>query len=207
MRRISSAPVYPAAPTMPTRTGDRLRLWNPEAPCDHLSATRASRCDARIALGVLEALAGAGLTVLLALLLARVAREEAGVLEAAAALGIDRDERAGDAVAHGLGLGAVPAAATVAVTSYWSSTSMSSSDWRMIMRDVSRSKYSSPGTPLTWNWPEPGLSQTRATAVLRLPVAYVRFVRCQRSSGSSRSDLGGEGLAAAARRGGGRGSA
>ena len=33
-----------------------------------------------------------------------------------------------------------PPPATVAVTSYWSSTSISSSDCRMIMREVSRSK-------------------------------------------------------------------
>jgi hypothetical protein len=41
----------------------------------------------------------------------------------------------------------------------------------MIMREVSRSKYWSPGTPFTWNWPEPAFTQTRATAVFRLPVA------------------------------------
>src|SRR5215213_7844180 len=64
----------------------------------------------RLALRVLEALAGAGLPVLLALLLPRVAREEAGPLEGRAALGVGEHEGAGDAVAHGLGLGAVAAA-------------------------------------------------------------------------------------------------
>jgi hypothetical protein len=42
------------------------------------------------------------------------------------------------------------------------------------MRDVSRSKYSSAGVPLTVMTPVPALSQMRAMAVLRLPVAYVR---------------------------------
>src|SRR5580704_12237206 len=51
---------------------------------------------------------------------------------------------------------------------------MSSSAWRSTMRDVSRSKYSSTGRPLTTMLPLPCLSQTRAMAVLRLPVAYVR---------------------------------
>ena len=48
---------------------------------------------------------------------------------------------------------------------------MSSSAWRMTMRDVSRSKYSSAGLSLTVILPVPGESQTRAIAVLRLPVA------------------------------------
>ena len=43
----------------------------------------------------------------------------------------------------------------------------------MIIRLVSRSKYSSAGTPLTTMVPLPGLIQQRAMAVLRLPVAYV----------------------------------
>src|SRR3984885_15489653 len=51
---------------------------------------------------------------------------------------------------------------------------MSSSAWRSTMREVSRSKYSSTGRPLTTMFPPPALSQTRAIAVLRLPVAYVR---------------------------------
>src|SRR4051794_28696512 len=63
-----------------------------------------------LALGVLEALASAGLTVLLALFLAGVAGEKARLLEARPSLGVDGDERARDAVAHGVGLGAVPAA-------------------------------------------------------------------------------------------------
>ena len=42
------------------------------------------------------------------------------------------------------------------------------------MIEVSRSKYWSAGFVLTVTWPEPAESQTRAMAVLRLPVAYVR---------------------------------
>src|ERR1700744_2389372 len=60
------------------------------------------------------------------------------------------------------------------MTSNWSTASMSSSACRMIMRDVSRSKYSSAVLPLTETAPVPALIQTRAMAVLRLPVAYVR---------------------------------
>src|SRR5262249_19819886 len=62
------------------------------------------------ALAVLEPLASAGLAVLLALLLAVVAGEEAGALEGGAALGVGEDQGAGDPVTHGLGLGAVTAA-------------------------------------------------------------------------------------------------
>ena len=51
---------------------------------------------------------------------------------------------------------------------------MSSSDCLATMIAVSRSKYSSAFLPLTVNEPEPGESQTRAIAVLRLPVEYVR---------------------------------
>src|SRR5689334_13053959 len=55
-------------------------------------------------LAVLEALAGAGLTGLLAFLLARVAREEAVFLELGAQRRVDHQQRAGDAVAHRAGL-------------------------------------------------------------------------------------------------------
>src|SRR5487761_2541105 len=69
-----------------------------------------SRARSRSALAVLEALARARLTVLLAFLLARVAREEAGALDRRAALRVDRDEGARDAVTHRFGLGRVPTA-------------------------------------------------------------------------------------------------
>ena len=52
-----------------------------------------------LALGELEARPGALLAVLLALLLARVARQEAGRLEAMPQLDIELEERAGDAMA------------------------------------------------------------------------------------------------------------
>src|SRR4051794_16102133 len=60
-----------------------------------------------LALGVLKAFSGARLTVLLALFLTSVAGQEAGLLEAGAAPRIDCDERAGNAVAHRVGLGTV----------------------------------------------------------------------------------------------------
>ena len=63
---------------------------------------RAGEADApprRSARGVLEALAGAGATVLLALLLARIAREKALALEGRAALGVGAREGARDAEA------------------------------------------------------------------------------------------------------------
>src|SRR5262245_45490774 len=63
-----------------------------------------------LAVRVLEALAGTRLPVLLALLLARVTREEASALERRTALRIGEDERSRDAVTHRLGLGAVPTA-------------------------------------------------------------------------------------------------
>src|SRR6478609_5929824 len=61
------------------------------------------------ALAVLEALAGAGLTVLLTLDLAVVTGQEAGLLQGAAALRIFRGQGAGDAVAHRVRLRAVAA--------------------------------------------------------------------------------------------------
>src|SRR5450432_1943836 len=74
------------------------------------SFTLPTLSTARSALAVLEALACARLAVLLAFLLARVAREEARSLHDAALLGVERDERPRDAVAHGLGLSALAAA-------------------------------------------------------------------------------------------------
>src|SRR3954454_5617990 len=53
---------------------------------------------------------------------------------------------------------------------------MSSRACFITMIDVSRSKYCSAGLSLTVTLPEPAESQTRAMAVLRLPVAYVRVV-------------------------------
>src|SRR5512135_80184 len=58
----------------------------------------------------LEPGAGAALTVLLALLHARVAREEAGLLECPAELAVEEAERAGDPVADRAGLARAPAA-------------------------------------------------------------------------------------------------
>src|SRR5688572_8156309 len=63
-----------------------------------------------LALRELEAGAGALLSVLLALFHARIAREEAGLLEALAKLGVVNLERARDAVANRTGLPARAAA-------------------------------------------------------------------------------------------------
>src|SRR5690606_38862853 len=57
-----------------------------------------------LALGVLRGLAGLLQAVLLGFLLAIVSREEPGPLEDGTQLGIELDERPGDAEAHGAGL-------------------------------------------------------------------------------------------------------
>src|SRR5688500_15523063 len=69
-----------------------------------------SRRAKRLPLGELRPLAGLLEAGLLALLLARVAREEAAALELAAQVGVGLDERAGDAVAQRAGLGGRAAA-------------------------------------------------------------------------------------------------
>src|SRR5215471_13593777 len=69
----------------------------------------------RLALGELEPLARARLTVLLALLGARVTRDESGFLERRAELAVDFAERAGDAVLDGIGLAGEAAATDVDV--------------------------------------------------------------------------------------------
>src|SRR5688572_15890464 len=65
---------------------------------------------AGLALGVLEALACAGLTVLLALLGASVTRQETSLLQRAAAIGVFSAQGASDAVAQGFCLCAVTTA-------------------------------------------------------------------------------------------------
>src|ERR1700694_1594237 len=60
----------------------------------------------RLTLGELEALAGAGLAGLLAFFLAGVTGQVTGLLEGDAELGIELQQGAVDAVAHGAGLGA-----------------------------------------------------------------------------------------------------
>src|SRR5919205_1153576 len=73
--------------------------------------SRVSKTDiGKLALRELEAGPGAALAVLLALFHARVAREEAGFLEALAQLGVVDLQRAGDAVPDRAGLAARAAA-------------------------------------------------------------------------------------------------
>src|SRR6478735_351021 len=86
------------------KTSNGRQGWGPGRP--YLRA----RTVGRSALGVLEALAGAGLAVLLTLDLAVVAGQEAGLLQRAAAFRIFRREGAGDAVTHRVRLRAVSAA-------------------------------------------------------------------------------------------------
>src|SRR6266702_3201 len=84
----------------------------PAAMCDQ--PLRCAQCaDNRLALGELEALAGAGLAVLLALHGAGVAGDEAGLLEDRPVVRVELHERAGDAVADGAGLTGQPAALRV----------------------------------------------------------------------------------------------
>src|SRR5258708_7331032 len=93
---VPAAPARAKAAAIPARSAFRM-------------AGEGTR-SAASALAVLEALAGAGLPVLLALLLAGVAREEARALDRATLLGVERDERTRDAVAHRLGLRGLAAA-------------------------------------------------------------------------------------------------
>src|SRR5690349_1569468 len=93
----------------------RKRFIVPQAPRSRKGASVMSSAGlaglwSRLALRVLETLAGARLAVLLALFLAGVAGQVPGSLEDAPPLRILGDERAGDAVAHGFRLSAVPAA-------------------------------------------------------------------------------------------------
>src|SRR5262245_6408354 len=82
-RRITSAPIYP----LPPATTARTRVTS-----------------APLALGVLELLPRPGLSVLLALPHARIARQQAGLLESEPQGVVVSDERAGYAVAHRSGL-------------------------------------------------------------------------------------------------------
>ena len=77
---------------------------------EHRRFRSAGTWPARLSLGVLRRLAGLLEAVLLAFLLPRVAGEEAGLLEVGAQLGVELDERTGDAVAQGAGLARGPAA-------------------------------------------------------------------------------------------------
>ena len=64
-----------------------------------------------------------------------------------------------------------PPPLTVARMSYCSVRSVTWKGWLRIMRSTGRAKYCSPVRPLTVSLPLPSVTQTRATASLRLPVA------------------------------------
>ena len=106
--RVRSSPTTPRTPSVPKY---RLATAEPTAPerGDGTAPVRARRGSAQ-ALGELRSLAGLVQAGLLALDLARVAREEALALERDAQLGIGLDERAGDAVPHRACLAGRPAA-------------------------------------------------------------------------------------------------
>src|SRR5919109_5326577 len=69
----------------------------------------------------------------------------------------------------------MPPPASVAKTSKRPAWSVTSKGCITTNREVSRGKYASKDLRFTAILPVPGWSQTRATAVLRLPVAYQRF--------------------------------
>src|SRR5690606_16495002 len=101
LRFVAAAPRAPrTAKREQAATNERRGLVTRIALRGRKALARAAlrRDGARSALRVLELLAGARLTGLLALLLARVAREETRLLERAAVLGVDVEERARDAV-------------------------------------------------------------------------------------------------------------
>src|SRR5262245_55920750 len=90
-----------ARPSASTSSGVRSTLATPRTPSvPNRSVTR----RLRLPLGVLRRLAGLLEAVLLRLLLARVAREEAGLLDLRARLRVELGERTGDAEAQGAGL-------------------------------------------------------------------------------------------------------
>src|SRR5437660_2066599 len=103
------APVHVAAarPRRSTSSGVRNSPTTPRTPSvpKYFLAMGAA-----LALAELRRLARLVQAGLLALHHARVAREEAGALQRHAKLGVDLDERAGDAVAHRAGLAGRPAA-------------------------------------------------------------------------------------------------
>src|SRR5262245_8016583 len=63
-----------------------------------------------------------------------------------------------------------PPPPTLIIASNWPRVLVSCRGWQMIMRNVSRGKYSSNRRRFTMMAPPPGLSQTRATDVFRRPV-------------------------------------
>src|SRR4051812_24424416 len=65
--------------------------------------------NGRLALGELRCAAGALQSRLLAFLDARVATQESGALQVAACVGVQKEERAADAVAHRVALGCAAA--------------------------------------------------------------------------------------------------
>src|SRR3954447_12092406 len=89
-----------ARPRATTSSGVRSTLAAPRTP----SVPNLSVMLRGSALGVLRGLAGLLEAVLLGLLLAGIASEEAGLLQRCAQLGIELDQRAGDAHAQRAGL-------------------------------------------------------------------------------------------------------
>ena len=137
----------------------------------------AASCPARplLPLGVLRRLAGLLEAVLAALLLARVPREQAGLLQRRPRLGVERHERPGDAERERAGLAADAAAAdrgvdVVDVGGLGEAQRLGRAD--AVRGDVEVAARSS--RPLITTLPVPGRSRTRATASLRRPVVWMR---------------------------------
>src|SRR4051794_7338455 len=89
--------------------GFQRRVWCPKwTPASSSSFIVTSTKEFSLllssALAELEPRTGTLLAILLAFLLARVARQEAGRLEAVAQLGVESEQSAGDAVPNGAGL-------------------------------------------------------------------------------------------------------
>src|SRR5262249_28074063 len=118
----------------------------------------------------LEALARSGHSVLLALLGARVAREQPFGLQRLAQLGVVFDQRARDAESHGAGLTRHAAAVHRRQDVELVAVSVTTSGVLICVRSASVVKNVSNGRWLMVTAPVPGRRNTRAVDVLRRPV-------------------------------------
>ena len=126
----------------------------------------------RSALRELEAATGFGLPYFLRSTTRGIAGQEAAGLQRGAQTGLEVGQARADAVTHSAGLAGQTAAGDGARRRRTDRSRLAAwNGWLIIMRSTGRAKYTSTARPLTVILPEPGLTQTRATAFLRLPVA------------------------------------